>query len=90
MGSLKKLAPTLWEFLTHQKYDDGSPRETGTALIVFDDGCVKACLNDRDCQKNCWVSSTDWDGLLKACEKALNDTGTAWRTVKPFKGGKRS
>lgn len=87
-GSLKKLAPTLWEFLTHDKYDDGSDRVTGTCLLLKDDGVIKAWLNDKDVDKSCWISGDSWDGLLRAAEKALNDPGTAWRTNKPYTGKK--
>lgn len=91
-GSLKRLSMALWEFLTHTAYDDGATRQTGTMLVMVDDACLKAWLNDRDCGHTTWVSGDSWDELLKAAGKAINDPGTHWRPVtdrKPKKGGAR-
>jgi hypothetical protein len=90
-GHLKKLAPALWEFLTHDAYEDGEKRETGTMLVMKDDGVLKGWLNDRDNLKTCWVSGDSWDGLLRAAEKVLGDPGAIWKDAKAYdrkKGGR--
>lgn len=88
-GHLKKLAPQLWEFLTHATYDDGEARQTGTFMVLVDDGVLKGWVNDKDCGKACWVSADSWENLLRAAQKALEDPGTAWRAVKDWKTPKK-
>lgn len=88
-GSLAKSCPVLWEFLTAESWDDGTAREVGTVLIVVEDGCVKMWLNDKAQGVTCWVSSSSWDGLLKAASHAIEGTGAGWRAAKPAGGPRK-
>lgn len=79
---LAKASPLLWHFLCDCKWDDGTDRLPGTVLLLFQDGLLKAWLNDKAVRKTCWVSSDTWGGLLKACQKALEGHGGEWRNDK--------
>jgi len=81
----KKL-PSLWEFLTAPKYEDGADRETGTILVFVEDGCVKGCLSNRDSGHVAFVSGSDWASMLAKAEKGLASDSLDWRLSKGRQG----
>jgi len=71
--------PALVEYLTLDHYEDGASRETATLLIFAEEGRFKGCLNDRQEERVCWVSSGSLLGLIAELEANL-EAGTAdWR-----------
>jgi hypothetical protein len=82
-GWLMKVAPTAWEFLTHETWEDGSPRQTGTLMLLSEDGLLKAWVHDREFSRSVWVSGSTLETLLKALEKALAGEATPWRRDRP-------
>lgn len=74
-----KKHPALWEYLTVDRFDDGTARETATLLLFVEDGLVKGCLNDRAGARSCWVSATSMGGLLGLLEEALQSDQAEWR-----------
>lgn len=82
--------PTLWEFLTSSKWEDGGERCTGTMTLMAEQGMVKAALNDRDAGASCFVSGRTLSSLLEAVEKGLDGASLEWRVKRDErpKGGK--
>jgi len=80
--------PTLVSFLIDPRYEDGSPRQTGTLTVSFDLGTFRGRLNDRDAGEIAFVSADGLVGLLMACEVGLRDSRLDWRPDQWGKGKK--
>lgn len=91
-GSFAGTYPAVWEYLAMGAWDDGSPRERSTLLIMFQDGLVKLCLTDKALERACWTASDDLDDALAGLEGALAGGTAEWRKKPPYnpKGPKRS
>jgi hypothetical protein len=75
--------PALAEFLTLTRWEDQSPRDTGTMLICWGEGRWRAWLNDRDSQANSWLSGDTLADLLLSVESGLREGTLEWRGVRP-------
>lgn len=80
--------PTLSEFLRTVSWPDGTSRETGTLLLFVQDGCLKACLSDRDAHLVAFASAASLGGLLAALERGLVADTLDWRRTAGAKGGR--
>lgn len=79
-------APGLMEYLTHDKYEDGTPRERSALSVFIEDGWYKLALNDKDLRRSLYVTAESLIEALKALERhLLADTGD-WRS---WSGGKK-
>lgn len=87
-GEWEKRWPTLAEFLSAFKWDDGTSREPGTLLLFTEDGCWKACLHDRTTHLQVFVSARTPGALWDALEKGLGADSLEWRRKKPPPQGK--
>jgi hypothetical protein len=86
----QKKFPTVAEFLCQQTWQDGAARLTGTITLLFEDGIVKAALNDRDGGCSAFVSARTFTSLWEALEKGLAGDGLEWRVKRdPPLGGPR-
>jgi hypothetical protein len=74
--------PTIVEFLSRDRWEDGKPRKTGTVMLMVDDGRFKGWLHDRDDCFGCFVTGSTPHGLLEAIEEILRDGGGDWREDK--------
>jgi len=74
-----KAHPALWEFLTLTRWEDGSPRETGTLFIFVEDGGLKVAVNDREGGLVAFLTSKTFKGLLEAVEKGIREDRLDWR-----------
>lgn len=72
--------PTIVEYLTTLKYDDGSSRVPSALSLFIDDGVLKAALNDKDCKRSLYASGDTLEDVLDALEAALSSAEPAWRT----------
>lgn len=79
--------PTLWEYLTAFKWDDGKPRQTSTLLIFVDSGVLKICINDRDNNRSAFVSKGTVEETLMAMESALLEESIEWRARQTYNKG---
>lgn len=77
--------PTVWEFLTLQKWPDGKPRQTGSILFFLDGAGVKVRLMDNDCEQCAFGVIDTAEGLWASVEAMLTAVSTDWRPV--AKGG---
>jgi len=71
--------PNLWEYLTSDAYDCGTPRKTATLLIFLDYGTLKACLSDRETSRTAFVTAGNIESLLANIEKGLSEDNLDWR-----------
>jgi len=84
-----KRYPTLYEYLTVTKYNDGSPRVTATLLLFVDDGALKGCLNDRDNNRSAFISAPSLLSLLEQLDIGLREDALDWKRKGSYnpKGG---
>lgn len=80
--------PGVWEHLASLVGPDGKSRLGSTLTVFVAEGLVKVCLNDRDQQLTCFVTSKGVGQALEALEKGLQGDSLDWRRVKPWKGRK--
>ena len=74
--------PYLSAFLKDTQWSDGSLRETGTMLIFVQEGYLKMCLNDRACNRSCFITAPSIDCLFDLAEAGLETDKHEWRTKK--------
>lgn len=75
--------PTIFEFLTRDKWDDGKARQRGTLLISWSEGRFRCWLNDKDAARSAWVSQETLSDLLSTAEEGLAGDSLEWRRDKP-------
>lgn len=73
------LYPTLMEYLTEDRYEDGSSRRTSTVTLFAQDGQVKGCVNDRDNDCSAFFSAASIESLLAVIESKLKESSADWR-----------
>lgn len=81
--------PTVCEYLTHDSWDDGQPREVSTVVIKAQEGRVLACLNDHELRRGLYVSGDDVMAALKGLERAVAGPQPDWRKWGGRKEGKK-
>jgi hypothetical protein len=87
-----KKYPTVLEFVSLRRWEDGTVRVCGTLLLFVDMGMWKACLHDKDASASAFVSGKTPGALLEAMEKGLREDSLDWRADRPQggqKGGRR-
>lgn len=83
--------PTLWEHLSCSRFEDGSPRELSTMVIVGGMAEWRGCLSDKANQRVCWKTASTLEGLLFALENAAaNEEPRDWRAAAEQKQKKRN
>jgi len=85
--------PNLLEYLTVDKYPDGSKREVSSLVILADATGWRGCLSDKDNGRTLWRTATTVEGLLLALEEAAGlDDESQWRqsAAAKWKGKKKS
>jgi len=78
-AELGAVAPALVEFLTVDKWDDGTARQVGTVMLLVDGVVWKAWVHDRDGRRSCFVSARTPLELLSSVEDVLANSGGDWR-----------
>lgn len=81
---LSILFPTVVEFLSLCKWEDGGSRVTGTLNLSTDAGMWKAALSDRDAGLYVFVSGRTLTELLSRLESGLQADDLEWRTSRPL------
>lgn len=80
--SMSLLYPATHEFLAMTVWDDGKPRQTGTVMLLAEEGLWKAWVHDRDAKRSAWISGHTVEALLALLEQGLLGATMAWRTDK--------
>jgi hypothetical protein len=88
MGEDAAAFPELVEFLTLEKFADGTSRMTGSLLIFVQDGRLKVMFSDREEDLVAFRSFDSLDGLLVACNQDIKQDLLDWRKNRGG-GGKR-
>lgn len=81
--------PAITEYMTLDVLDDGGYRQRATLQFLVEDGVWKACLNDRQAHRSCWVSAVSLRGCLVSLEEALASGTPSWRHYQPWGKAKR-
>lgn len=82
--------PLLLEYLTHDKYDDGTKRETSVLILACDGGTWRICLTDKDNQRTMWKTASSVQEGLGCIELALMaEDPTDWRRSADASAGRR-
>jgi len=80
---LARSYPALFAFLVETTWDDDSPRETGTVMLLSGDGLVKLWIHDRDgTGRSAWFSGEALEDVLAAADDALATGSGEWRPDK--------
>lgn len=72
--------PTLHQYLTCVRWDDGKPRTTTTLLFFVEGEALKCCINDRDNNRSAFVTSAGFAALLSEVETRLREESLDWKT----------
>lgn len=80
-----KKYPTLWDYLSKACWPDGEVRKRSSLIVFGEDGMVKACLSDRECEASLWAASASFVGVLEALEGRLSEDKPDWRPAKKKK-----
>lgn len=78
-SELERAYPNLVAHLFDEVYEDGTRRTTSTLLFFVERGTLKACLNDRDAMRSCFMSVASFTDALLALEAGLLDDNLEWR-----------
>jgi hypothetical protein len=79
--------PSVTEFLTLDKYDDGTARKRSSISLFVEQGVVKLALYDKDGERSLFTSAESLPGALSNLEAALNSKAPPW--VGWRKGGRK-
>lgn len=74
--------PGLAEFLTLTKWDDNARRETGTLMLVAEQGRYKLWVHDRDGKRSVWLSGDTVESVTQAAEDVVSGGPADWRPDK--------
>lgn len=83
LSAWSKEYPHVFEFLTGDRYDDGTVRLPGTVLLCFGEGRLRLWLHDRDQGLSAWLSGESVEALFKAADQGLADATVEWRRPRP-------
>lgn len=89
VGSLFSGHAAIWEMLTCDKWDDGTPRQRGTLLVLCDGGIVKLWLNDRALKRAAWVSGDSLEAAMEALDHGIAEDNLPWRPQEDTKRKKQ-
>jgi len=81
--------PALWEYLTLDAWEDGSPRQTSTLSVFWGTNGLQSALNDRDGGRVAFASGDSLEALLAALEHGLQSDSLDWRKAYQGSGQKR-
>ena len=79
VGELFSGHKAVWEMLTEDKWDDGTPRIRATLLVLCDGPVVKLWLNDRALQRAAWVSGDSLEAVMEALDHGIAEDTLAWK-----------
>lgn len=81
--------PALIEFVSMEKWDDDTERQTCSFLITYEEGMFKLWLNDRALRRAAWLSGGTVADVLASAEQGLQSDCLAWRKTQEKNDGRR-
>lgn len=84
--ALFKRSPLVWEYLTHDTYDDGATRERSSLSIRVEGSAILLALNDQDMRQGAYTQAGSVQQALSLLEEALSKGQVTWR---PWGGNKK-
>jgi hypothetical protein len=78
-GDLLSHCPALWEFLTCDKFDDGTIRERSTLTFFCDGPAAKLCLTDRAADRIAFAAADTLDAALILLNEQIECGTLLWR-----------
>jgi hypothetical protein len=81
--------PTLVEFLSLARYDDGSSRDLGTLRILVEGGRLKVCFNDNASGRFGFAALHGLEDVVDALEGLLAADRVDWRVSKEQARGRK-
>jgi hypothetical protein len=81
-----KKYPRILEYLTDDKYDDGSARDVSALSISIRDGDIALALNDKDLKCSLYTQAESLTTAMRLMEEALASGKGEWR---PWNNKKR-
>lgn len=73
--------PALQEFLSLERWDDGSKRRRGTISISLPEDRYVLWANDKDALKSAWISGLTLEEALLSFERGLTECSLEWRRM---------
>lgn len=80
--------PSIIAFLADPVWEDGKPRETGTILLLTQDGVWKAWVNDKAGKVSAFVSAASLRDLLDVVNDGIELDQLDWRRDRPRPQGR--
>ena len=77
--AFSEMYPSLVGYLSCDRFDDGSPRQTATLLLFFESGGLKVCLNDRHLSRSAFVTAPNFAEVMDTLESGLTNDTLEWR-----------
>lgn len=83
---LSNTYPRIMEYLTTEKWEDGSSRTLSKLGICVQDGLISVALNDGALKQSLYTQAGSLGEAMKLLEKALEAGSGNWRS---WKAGKK-
>lgn len=80
--------PLMLAYMTQDRWEDGTARQTASVLLFKQDGMIKAMLRDRDTGLCLWAAGNGLFAVLNALEGLLCDPKADWRQDRQVEGQK--
>lgn len=71
--------PTLSDYLTQDRWEDGKPRITATLSLSVSGGVFVCFINDRDANRSACVEALEFIELLINLERGLKEDLLTWK-----------
>lgn len=71
--------PLMLAYMTQDRWEDGTQRQTSSLLLFKQDGMIKVMLRDKDTGLCLWAAGGGLFAALNAVEGLLGDPKADWR-----------
>jgi len=78
--AFRRKHPTLVEWMSDGRWEDGSARELSSLSLKWQDGMVLAALNDQEGKRTLYKAAVGVPEAILAIEKALSSPNPEWRS----------
>jgi len=68
----------IWDYLTSEQYDDGTPREKSTLSLMVNKDGFRLALNDADNRRGLYTQGRSVDECMMLMSEALADGTARW------------